>query len=135
MQLPGLGFAGDPAFQHVAHRDTHRRQNVALLPIAVLEQGDVRTPVRIVLDGRHLRGDSVLVRLKSNDAVNLAGSAAAKPRHGLTAVISAAGLAEPHTQALLGPVRRQLRVVVHGARSAPWTRRFVKSNTHTAISF
>src|SRR5215212_4934497 len=45
---------------HVAHGETLRSEDVGLLAVGVVQQGDAAGAVRVVLDRRHLGGDTVL---------------------------------------------------------------------------
>src|SRR4051794_14924250 len=51
------------ALQAVADLHAGRGEDVALLAVDVVEQGDAGVAVRVVLDGRHLGGDAVLFAL------------------------------------------------------------------------
>src|SRR3954469_16309010 len=57
--------------RHQAVADAHagRREDVALLAVRVVEQGDTRAAVRVVLDRRDLRRHAVLVPAEVDDAV------------------------------------------------------------------
>src|SRR2546422_940503 len=47
--------------QRIAHRDSLRRKDIALLAVGVMQQGDAGAPVRVVLDVRDFCRDPVLV--------------------------------------------------------------------------
>src|SRR5207245_5124261 len=53
----------------VADPQVLRRDDVALLAVAVHDEREARRAVRVVLDRRYLRGDPVLVALEVDDAV------------------------------------------------------------------
>ena len=57
-----------------------RREDVALLAVRVVQQGDARRAVRVVLDRRDLRRDAVLVALEVDVAVLLLVTAADEAR-------------------------------------------------------
>src|SRR4029079_18971657 len=56
----------------------------------VVQQRDARRAVGVVLDGRHLRRDAVLVPLEVDDAVALLVAAAPPPRRELALVVAPA---------------------------------------------
>src|SRR6266576_1872662 len=64
------------AFDGVADLQAERRQDVALFAVLVVNQGDARAAVGVVLDGRHLPGHAVLVALEVDLAVQLPVAAA-----------------------------------------------------------
>src|SRR5205823_10170007 len=55
----------------VAHRDLVGTDDVALLAVDVVQQGDAGAPVGVVLDVGHLRGDGVLVPAEVDEPVLL----------------------------------------------------------------
>src|SRR5690606_29151577 len=100
-----------PRLEAVADLHVARRQDVALLAVEVVQQGDAARPVGVVLDGRHDRGHAVLVAAEVDDAVPLLVAAAAMPR-GLAPVdVAAAGRALLGDQGPLGAVAGDLREV------------------------
>ncbi len=114
----GQGVAGAdlrplPALQHVAHADPVGRQDVALLPVDVVEQGDAGVAVGVVLDGRDLGGNAVLVPPEVHDAVLLLVATAAVARRLAAVAVAAAGLGLGAEEALLGSVRRDVGEVRH----------------------
>src|SRR5690606_7470019 len=58
-----------PGFDHIAHLETLRRDDVALLAVDVVDERDVRRPVRVVFDRGNFAGNAVLVALEIDDAV------------------------------------------------------------------
>ena len=68
-QLPGLMSAVSPADDRVADLQAKGRQDVALLAVKIVQQGDEGGAVGIVLDGGDLGRDIHLVALEVNDAV------------------------------------------------------------------
>src|SRR5438067_2012033 len=104
---PGRGRALARADRH-SDGQALGRENVALLAVEVVQQGDVGGAVGVVLDRRHLRRDAVLAPLEVDAAVGALGAAAAVAR-GLAPVgVSPAALREPFGEALLGARARQL---------------------------
>ena len=75
-QLPILISAAGPDSISVADLQAERREDVALLAVAVVDQRDAARAVRIVLDRRDLRRDGVLGALEVDDAILLARAAA-----------------------------------------------------------
>src|SRR6185295_4772021 len=100
----GAGLHGHADAQAVG------REDVALLAVGVVEQRDVRRPVRVVLDRGDLRRHAVLaVALEVDLAVQPLGAATAVTR-GLAAVgVAAARLLEALDERLLGLALRDLR--------------------------
>src|SRR3954462_4709606 len=75
-----------------AHLQAVRPEDVALLAVRVVQQGDARRAVRVVFDRRDLGRHAVLVALEVDDTVALLVAAAAPPRGELAAVVAPAGL-------------------------------------------
>ena len=67
--LPGPNVCPGARLEHVADGKAHRRQDVALLAVDVVEQGDAGVAVRVVLDGGDLGGHAVLGAPEVDDAV------------------------------------------------------------------
>ncbi len=74
------------------------REDVALLPVGVVQQRDVRGAVGVVLDLRHPRGDAILAPLEIDLPVQPLGTAAAMPRCLPSARIAPAGLGQAFGQ-------------------------------------
>ena len=68
------------------------REDVALLAVRVVEQGDARGAVRIVLDRGDLRRNAALVALEVDVAVLLLVTAADEARGDAALGVAAAGL-------------------------------------------
>src|SRR6266566_4258386 len=77
----------------VANAQIVRRDDVALLAVAIHDQRETRRAVRVVLDRRHLRGNPVLVALEVDDPV-IPFLAAAAVARGHAALRVATGVAE-----------------------------------------
>jgi hypothetical protein len=73
-----------------ANLQTVRRENVALLAIAVFDQCDSRGPIRIVLDRGDLGGDADLATLEVDQPVAALVAAAAEARCDATTVVATA---------------------------------------------
>src|SRR6185503_8428378 len=92
----------------VADREADGRQDVALLPVGVVEERDARRAVRIVLDrgdpGRH----AGLVALEVDRPVQPLVAAATMANRDPTAVVPSAGLLERGGERRLGLVLGEL---------------------------
>ena len=88
--VAGLDVGGGAAHDGVAHLQAQGREDVALLAVRVVQQGDEAGAVGIVLDRLDGGGDAVLGALEVDDAV-LAASAAALMTDGDLALVVAAG--------------------------------------------
>ena len=87
------GIAGDdvsfrPGNYRLADLQAERRDNVTLLTIGIMQQGNVGRAVRIVFDGGDFGRNARLVALEIDDAI-LALVAAATTAHGNVAIIVA----------------------------------------------
>ena len=79
-QLPTLGGASGPLSHLVARLQAQGRQDVALLAVDIVQQGDPRTAVRVVLHAVDAGRHAVLVAAEVDQAVHLLVAAAAMPR-------------------------------------------------------
>src|SRR5262249_17358470 len=123
-------LAGD---QSVTSLEPFRGQNVRLLAVLVLDQGDAGRAIRVVLDRLHRRPDVVLPALEVDEAVTLLVAAAAEARADEALVVAAALLGLGAQQRFLRPVLlavRQLREVADRAAAAAGARRVVEANAH-----
>src|SRR5262245_47312800 len=68
------------------------RDDVAALAVHIVEEGDARRAVRVVLDARHPRRDSGLVAAEVHQTVALLVAAADPARRHVSVVVTAAGL-------------------------------------------
>src|SRR6266550_2027026 len=119
----------------VADLELVRREDVALLAVAVPEQREAGGAVRVVLDRQHARGDPILVALEVDDPVAPFLAAAAVAR-GHAALRVAAGLTQLALgQALLGLVLRDLRVRRRLPEAADRCERFVLLQRHPLDPF
>ena len=66
--VAGLNIGGSAGGDDVAHGQALGRHDVALFAVFILQQGDVRAAVGIVLDGNHRAGHIELVALEVDDA-------------------------------------------------------------------
>src|SRR4029077_19028105 len=79
-----------------------------LLAVLVVNEGDARAAVRVVLDGRDFAGDAVLVALEVDLAVELPIAAALVPRGDAALVVAAGVRGQRLDQRLLRRVRGDL---------------------------
>src|SRR3990172_485579 len=98
-------------------------QDVPLLPVRVVQQGDAGGAVRVVLDRRHLGGHAVLVPLEVDDAVEALVPAAAVPHRHFPLTVPPGGAAQRLGQL---PLRPGLGDLVKGrdGHEAPSRRRW-----------
>ena len=120
---------------HVAHVQALGGQDVGLGAVDVVEQGDVRGAVRVVLDGRDLGRHVVLLALEVDLAV-LALNAATLVTGGDAAVVVAAGLlGQGLEEGLLGLVGSDLREVGDSLPTPAGARCLQMSNCHYCFPF
>src|SRR5438128_4368635 len=97
------------------------REDVALLAVAVVQQGDVRGAVGVVLDRSHLRLDAVLAPLEVDLSVGALGAAAAMASRLAPVRVAPAALGEPFDELLLGLALGDLGEVGKGGRASAGT--------------
>src|SRR5262245_3098505 len=91
--------------QHlVADLEAVGAEDVALLAVGIVQQGDARRAVRIVLDARDRRRHAQLVAPEVDQAVAALVTAAAEARGDAPEVVTAAGLAHRIGERLLRPI-------------------------------
>ena len=88
-RVADLDVGARTGFDRVADLETQRREDVALLAVAVVQQRDAARAVRIVLDRRDLRRDAVLGALEIDDAILLARAAAFVAHRDVAVVVAA----------------------------------------------
>src|SRR6267378_4397183 len=86
------------------------RDDVAALAVGIAEQGDVRTPVRVVFEPLDLRRDAILVAAKIDDAVILLVPAALVAHGDMTVDVAAGLLRLLLDQGLIRPALVQIRI-------------------------
>jgi hypothetical protein len=89
----------------IANLQTHRPQDVALLPIDIMEERDSRTAVRVVLDARYFRGHTDFVP--------------AKVDHPKTPLVAAATETRRNPAEVIPTARRRLRFGERPKRRVP----------------
>ena len=111
--VAGLDVGALAGNDHIAHIQAVGGQDIALLAVFILDQGDVRGTVGIVFDGQHGSGHIQLLALEIDDAVFLL-VAAAMVTDGDAAIAVAAGVfLQRLQQALLRLDLAQSTVVGH----------------------
>src|SRR5690606_2373674 len=104
--VPGTDVRGGARDDALSDLQAHRRQDVALLAVRVVEQRDVRRAVGIVLDRRDLGGNAVLVpTLEVDDAVAALVPSALVAAGDVAVVVAATGAGQLLSELLL---RRRL---------------------------
>src|SRR5258706_4531459 len=122
-----------PALDRVAYFEPKRRQDVALLAVLVMDEGDAGAAVGVVLDGRDLAGNAVLVALEVDLSVELA-VAAALVACGDAALVVAAGVGgQRFDERLLGFVGGDLVESGDGHESASGAGWLELSNRHSSV--
>src|SRR5258708_7300997 len=85
----------------IAHLKAQRRENIALLTIQIMQQGDTRRAVRIVLDRRNLRRNTQLVALEIDQTIGTFGATATMANRNFTLVVTPGVLHQFHSQRFL----------------------------------
>ena len=119
------------ALHLIARLQTDGGQNITLLAVGIMQQGNASCAVWIVLDRVDLGRYSILIATEVDDAVISLVSAATEASGGLALVVAAARATLGAQQALfrLRP-RRQLEEIAHGRPAASGRCRIVTSNAH-----
>ena len=118
----------------VALLDAFRGDDVALLTVCVVEQGDACGTVRIVFDLGDARRHAVLVPTTEVDETVLALMATAAMAGGHTAVrVAAASLAFLAYERLLRRGAREVGEIRHGRVTAARSRRLINADSHNLV--
>src|SRR6266540_1208000 len=115
---------------HCPDAEPRRGENVALRAVRVMEQGDARRAVRVVLDRCDLRRHAILQALEVDDAVAPLVPAALVARRDPAVVVPAALLAQLGRERLVGLRLRDLLERGDGHETAARARRFVTTDRH-----
>jgi hypothetical protein len=130
--VAGADFGALAGLEPVADLDALGGEDVALLAVVVVQQQDAAAAVGVVLDGRHLGGDAVLVAPEVDDPV-LALVAATTVTGRLAAVVVAATRRRLLLdQRLLGGRLGDRRKVGNGLEPAARTGRLALALRHGA---
>ena len=105
-------------------------KDVALLAVDVVQQGDAGAAVRVVLDGRDLRGDAVLVALEVDDAVTALVTAALMAGGDAAVVVASCLVGQRRKQRLLRRRRRDLGEVRDRLEASAGAGRLVLFDSH-----
>src|SRR5439155_5025234 len=89
--VPDQDVRGRAVDDRLADRQAARGDDVALLAVGVMDERDARRPVRVVLDGRDLARDLLLVSPEVDDPVGLLVAAPPVPDGEPADVVPAAG--------------------------------------------
>ena len=99
--MPGTDVRPLAALHLVVHLQTGRGQDVALLAVGIVQEGDARVAIGVVLDGGHAGRHPVLVAAEVDDAVLLLVPAAAVARRLAAVVVAPARTGVGREQGLL----------------------------------
>ena len=114
----------------IAGGQAARCDNVATLTVSVLQQGDVRRAVRIVLDALDAAGDSVLVALEVDHAVMVLVPASAVTRRDPSGVVATTRLGFLFHQGRMRRTLVQVRMLDLDDTPAPWRCWFCLNDCH-----
>src|SRR5260370_26680869 len=123
------------AHQLIARFDAVGRENVGLFAVIVLNQGDARRAIGIILDGHYRRPHTVFAALEINQAIHALMATAAKPCANNSLMVAAALLGLWFQQALfrlLFPVS-DFAEVADRTLPASGSGRFILANTHDSL--
>src|SRR5918998_4818534 len=120
-----------PALDDGADREVARREDVALLAVVVVQEGDVGRTVRVVLDRRDRGGDTVLAPLEVDETIGGLVSAADVAGGYAAVVVAPARLVQLGGQLLLGNVLRDRVARQNRGVSEARAGRPVTSRRHT----
>ncbi|MNN01554.1 hypothetical protein D3C81_1141750 [compost metagenome] len=93
-------------FDHVAHFQTFRSDDVAFFAIGIMDQSDVRSPVWIIFDRSNAAWNSIFVPFEVDDAVFTFMPAAVVTNSNFTLVVAASRFAQRRKQRFLRLIRR-----------------------------
>ena len=129
-QNVGVGAAADRR----AHLEAHRLQDVALLAVQIMNQGDAGRAVWIVFDRRDAPWNPILLALEVDQAQHLL-VAATLMAHGQVALIAAsAGALLDRQKRLVRPIRRQVVINLRGLKAQGRRYRSVCLDCHSRLS-
>src|SRR5262249_53181463 len=106
--VPRADVGRRAAHHRVAHPKAGRREEVALLAVDIVQQGDAGRAVGVVLDGGDLRRDAVLLALEVDDSVAALVPAADVAGGDAAVVVATARLVDLPQEALLRARLRDL---------------------------
>ena len=122
-RVAGLDVGVDARHHDIANLQALRVQDVALLAVHIVEQGDACGAVRVVLDGCNLGGHAVFVALEVDDTVTALVAATLMTSGDATVVVAACLLRQGRKKRLLrlaagdfGEVRNRLEAATGAGR-------------------
>ena len=121
---------GDRADDRRPVGEADRSKDVPLLAVNVLQEGDMRGPVGVVLDSENRRRHVVLGSPEVDEAIPPLVAAAPAVHRDLALVVPAAGLGQRPQEGFFRPLPGDLGVEVHGGIPPATGRGFVESNGH-----
>ena len=89
--VAGFDIRFRTGFHGIINFKPHRRQNVALFPIGVMQQGNPRRAVRVVFNAGHFGRDTGFIPFKIDDPIMPFMAAAAMPDGDAPVCIAPAG--------------------------------------------
>src|SRR5262249_49508267 len=122
-----------PGLDGVPHFQAGRRQDVPLLAIDVVQKSDSRGAIRIVLDSRNFRRNTVLIPLEVDDPVETPLAAAPVPRRDAAAIVASSVLFERLDQALFRLFLCDLLEGTDAHRAPPRGGWFIDTNRHSGV--
>ena len=134
-RVAGLDIRLRTGFQLIAHLQPMRRQDVPFLTISVVQQGNTRGAVRIILDRRHLRRDIELVPFEIDLPVRTLVPATLVPDGHSAFVVPAARPLKRLEERLLGTLFREPRIIGDRAISQRRCYMIELLNRHRVSSF
>src|SRR5919197_1343307 len=128
--VAGFDVGLRPRLDRVADGEPDGRQDVALLAVEVVQEGDARGAVRVVLDGGHPGRHAQLVALEVDQPVEALVAPAAVAEGHAAEVVPPARLAQRRGQGALGPGLGDLGEVGAGLEPAAGRGRAVLDGRH-----
>src|SRR5437763_319359 len=128
--VAGTDLGSLAALEQVPDLDAGGRQDVALLAVEIVQQGDAGVAVGVVLDRRHLGRHPVLVPLEVDDPVALLVPTAAVAGRLASVGVASAGAGFGHHEGPLGTVACDLGEVRDGLEPAAGAGRLAFAEWH-----
>src|SRR6266516_5785413 len=117
----------------ISDLQAHRCQNVTLLAIQVMQEGDARRTVRIIFDRRHPGWNAQLVALEIDQAISTLGTTTTRARCDLSRIVAPGMLFQPNGQRFLWPCFGNLLECRNRHAATPSIRWSILSNWHLLI--
>ena len=129
-RVAGLDIGSLAGDHGIAHLQVQRSQNVALLAVRVVQQGDEGAAVGVVLNAGNLRGDVHLIALEVDNAVLDLIAAALMANGDLALRVAAGVLLLVLEKGLFRLSRSDFLVRQHRHKAASGRGRLINSNSH-----